>query len=334
MLTAALGVVLTGALPGCKNGGGGDPGDAGGQGDGAANLDGSAQPDGGALPDAGPLPDGGGPGPDAGGTEIEQVCNRWAADRQDLSEGTWSGSVGSCDPGDVSANGRANALKLVNLYRWLADLPPSTTDPGRDSNAQACALMMDANNQLSHSPPANWTCYTSAGAGAAGASNIATTAGVAAVDLYMADPGNPSTIGHRRWILSNSLGAIGLGTTDSYSCMTVIGTGGSAGAAWTSWPPPGVFPHAAVQASWTSIDSTGWTVQSDSISLAGAQVSVTTSGQDRPVNVTQLLGGYGSAHAISFIPSGWTTQPDTTYTVTVTGITPTITYDVQVVSCN
>ena len=268
-------------------------------------------------------------------TEVELVCNRWNMDRADRSEGTWSGSTASCDAGDISAQGRANALKMVNLYRFIADLPPVTTDAGRDAATQECALMMHANGQLSHHPPASWNCYTSTGAGAAGSSNIAGGPGVQAVDMYMDDYGNLSTLGHRRWILSNSLGAIGLGSTSSYSCMWVIGTGGSAGAQWTAWPAPGVFPFEAISTLyWSSLDSTGWSFQSDSMGLGGAQVKITAGGQELPVTVTNLLSGYGSSSAISFIPDGWSTQPDTTYTVEITGISTPVTYHVQVVRCS
>ena len=62
-------------------------------------------------------------------------------------------------------------------------------------------------------------------------------------------------------------------------------------------------------------------------------VTVTAGGQDRPVTVTQLLSGYGSSSAIRFNPNGWTTQAGTTYSVSVTGISTPIQYDVQVVSC-
>ena len=54
----------------------------------------------------------------AGGSA--DVCARWKADRADLSEGTWTGDVTSCTAGDIGATARANALRLVNLYRWLA----------------------------------------------------------------------------------------------------------------------------------------------------------------------------------------------------------------------
>ena len=258
------------------------------------------------------------------------MCQRWANDRADTDYGPWCGDVGQCDPGDIAAAGRTNTLRVLNLYRWLADLPEVTTDPTRDAKTQACALMMHANGQLSHSPPQSWACYSADGAQAAGSSNIAGTSGFAAVDLYMRDNGNATTMGHRRWILSNSLGNVGLGSTSSYSCMWVIGGGGNAGKAWMAWPPAGLVPLAAA----SQANSTGWTVQSDSINLSGAQVSITAGGQDRPVSVTQLQGGFGSSYAISMIPQGWQAEGGTTYAVEITGVNPAISYQVEVLACN
>jgi len=266
---------------------------------------------------------------------VEQMCSRWTADRADMSEGSWSGSVASCDPGDVSADGRANALRVLNLHRWMVGLPEVTTDPMRDELAQACALMMHANGSLSHDPPMGWTCYSSDGATAAGSSNISTGPGVMSVDLYMVDPGNASTLGHRRWILSNSAGPVGLGSTSEYSCMWVLGGAGGGTNQWTAWPSPGPFPFEAISPlGFASINDTGWSVQSDDIDLDGAAVTITADGEPRPVTVTTLAGGYGSSSAISMIPQGWVAEVDTTYHVRVEGIAGgPIEYDVEIVDC-
>jgi uncharacterized protein YkwD len=264
------------------------------------------------------------------------VCARWTADRANLSEGTWSGAVASCTAGDLSADARANALRLVNLYRWLAALPPVDTDPTRNQNDQACALMMRANNMLSHTPPNTWTCWTQAGADGAGSSNISGGQAVSSVDSYMIDSGNATTIGHRRWILSNSLGPIGIGGTDRSSCLWTLSGTGRAAKPWMAWPAAGVIPLQAMvgaRGGQQSVDVTGWTVQSDTINLAGAQVAVLADGVNQPVTVTQLDANYGSRYAIRFNPTGWTTQAGRTYAVAVTGITPPINYTVQVVSC-
>lgn len=349
------------ALAGCYSGAGEDPAT-----DGETEATGGPSAGSGAGPGGGP---GGGPdssagtgsmseptgatGPGATGTgetddpvdsstgdepdpgEVEQICARWTSDRADMNEGRWSGSVGACDAGDTSAQGRANALRLVNLHRWLVGLPEVTTEPGRDAMAQECALMMHANGSLSHDPPMSWSCYSSDGATAAGSSNISTGPGVMSVDLYMVDPGNSTTLGHRRWILSNSAGPIGLGSTSEFSCMWVLGGSGGGGNAWTAWPTPGPFPYEAISPlGFSSLDETGWSVQSDSIDLDGASVTITAGAEARPVTVTTLAGGYGSSSAISMVPRGWTAQPDTTYHVRVqTSGGEIIEYDVQIVDC-
>lgn len=268
--------------------------------------------------------------------EAAMVCQRWNGDRADMNEGTWSGDAGACTKGDTGAPGRENARKLVNLYRALAGLPAVTEEPTWSGKAQACALMMHANGQLSHSPPMNWQCYAAEGAEAAGKSNISSTPGVVGIDLYMVDPGNPTTIGHRRWILSNSLGPIGLGSTSGYSCLWVIGGQGNAGKAWTAWPPAGIVPLEAIhvpEIPWSNVDETGWTIQSDSIDVSKAQITITEGGADRPIKLTPLLSGYGSQFAVSMIPQGWTTQAGKTYTVQVNGVPQPFSYDVQVVQC-
>ncbi|MFY0532355.1 CAP domain-containing protein [Nannocystis pusilla] len=80
-----------------------------------------------------------------------------------MSEGTWSGAVAGCQAGDTGAPGRDNALRLINLYRWLAGLPAVGHDAGLNAKAQQCALMMHANGQLSHDPPMQWDCYSADG---------------------------------------------------------------------------------------------------------------------------------------------------------------------------
>ncbi len=285
---------------------------------------GSSEPDSGSsTPDAGPGPS----------DPAEAVCGRWNADRANLSEGSWSGSEASCNAGDISATGRGNALKIVNLYRFLAGMPEVQTDPTRNSAAQQCALMMEANNSITHTPPTSWKCYSQTGAQAAGKSNIATVAGVYAVDMYMIDPGNATTLGHRRWLLSNSLGPIGLGSTSGYSCMWVLSGSGKAGEPWVAWPPPGVFPYEANALGWSSMDKTGWSFQSDSINLTGAKVTIRAGGQTLPIKVTQLASNYGSKYALSMIPQGWTMEAGQVYDVTVATSTQTINYQVDVVDC-
>ena len=178
------------------------------------------------------------------------------------------------------------------------------------------------------------------GKDAAGLSNISAGPGVQAVDQYMIDRDNETSMGHRRWILANDLGPIGLGSTysaenqpfSSASCMYVIGGTGNAGKDWTAWPPPGEFPVEAVTLSGSSIDDTGWTIQSDSINLGNAKVSIKDGGIDLPVTVNYLQS-WLTQTAISMVPDGWTTTAGRTYEVSVTGISSPINYQVRIVGC-
>jgi uncharacterized protein YkwD len=313
---------------GTQNGGASNGGTANG---GAANG-GSAN---GGSANGGSANGGSGGGGDGGDRSPTATCARWKADTASLSEGTWSGSVGACTVGDISADGRANALRMVNLMRWLADLPAVTTDDTSNQQAQACALMMTANDALSHSPPMSWKCYSAAGASGAGSGNISSAPGVESVLSYLVDPGNATTLGHRRWILSNALGPIGLGSAggDGASCMRVFGGKGKANKAWMAWPPPGAFPLQAYKDRYNRVlDDTGWSIQSD-LDLSNAQVTITSGGEAKPVKVTQLLPNYGTKAAISIIPTGWKAAAGSTYSVNVTGVAMPIGYDVQIVDC-
>lgn len=259
------------------------------------------------------------------------MCAAWTAGRANLSEGTWNGTVATCNAGDMSSDWRARVLTQVNLYRSLADLPAVSLDATRNAAAQQCALMETAHGSLSHYPDSSWACYDADGAEAAGKSNIATTAAVEAVDLYMEDFGNATTLGHRRWILSNGLGPIGVGSTSSYSCMWVLYGSGTDSTPWTAWPAPGPFPIDAMGTGSNGVDSVGWSVQSDSIDLTRATVTVTDGGVNKPVTVTVLDAYYGSDYAIAFTPSGWRSTAGHTYHVVIGGTS--IAYDVAMVDC-
>jgi uncharacterized protein YkwD len=272
----------------------------------------------------------------SGDRSPEATCTRWKADTANVAEGTWSGSVDTCMAGDISTDGRENALRFFNLIRWLADLPSVVTEDTRNQQAQACALMMTANKMLSHMPPMDWKCYSDLGAKGASTSNISGGPGVSSVLDYMVDTGNETTFGHRRIILSNELGPIGLGSAGKggSSCMQNIGGTGKATKAWMAWPPPGAFPFQAYADTYKrSLDATGWSIQSKSIDLSKAQVTVMSGGAAKPVKVEQLTGNYGNNKAIRIVPDGWKAAAGSTYAVSVSGTATPIAYEIQLVDC-
>ncbi len=264
----------------------------------------------------------------ATGDRAAEVCRRWTEDRKDMGEGTWSGSVASCDAGDLSSPGRENALKLVNLYRFLADMPTVVMDPARNTVAQQCALMQSANG-LSHEPPTTWKCYTAEGAKASSMSSISGGKGVRSIDAYMTDgSASNSDLGHRRWLFANSLGPVGFGSATS-SCFHQTGGTGKANKTFVAWPPPGPVPLAAMTT--TQLDTSGWHIQSDTVNVNTATVTITEGGQNRPIMQYSLAGGYGSRYAVRMVPQGWKAEAGKSYTVTVAGTA--VTYTVDVLAC-
>lgn len=266
------------------------------------------------------------------------VCARWTTDRADRREGRWAGgSTISCNAGSLDEIGLDNTLRQVNLYRWLADLPPVTLDPDKNAAAQACALVMDANNDIEHDVPRTWRCYSELGAEAAQLSNLATTPAVFAVDLYMDDEGI-ANLGHRRWILNNDLGPIGVGSTSDYSCMHLLDGRGSAPNLWVAWPPPGFVPLGAIhqKVPWGAfdIDLAGWSVQSDRINVSQASVSVTMDGQPVSVRTRALGRGFGSAWGIGIYPVDFKTKAGSVYHVMLDTSREVIDYTFEVVDCD
>jgi uncharacterized protein YkwD len=131
------------------------------------------------------------------------------------------------------------ALRRVNLFRWLAGMPSVSYDGSDHASLQECAHMMSVNGQLSHSPPMNWSCWTSGGASAAGRANIAYGYGSpgAAIDGFMADR-NVRSLGHRRWILGTRLSSVEIGFSTGGArpgqCLGVFSRGGSSERHWTA----------------------------------------------------------------------------------------------------
>lgn len=265
------------------------------------------------------------------------VCQAWNDARALKARPTWNGSVESCNPGGDPGILDAT-VELANAYRHLAGLPPVVGNSGLHGMAQHCALAMHANRAISHDPPVDWQCVSAEGRTAAANSNVATIDGWRAVDLYMADFGehNAPSLGHRRWLLSPVLQEVGVGSTDAFSCMWVVHPTGPGTRDFVAWPPPGLVPMEVVRGIETfygSLDTIGWSIQSNSIDLGGATIRVKEDGVEKPGVTTELLPFYGSLYALKFNPTGWETKLGSTYAVTVEGADTPIAYEFVMVDC-
>jgi hypothetical protein len=269
------------------------------------------------------------------------VCQAWRAGHVVNATSDFTPGATACDPGTLPTAAMDDALRRLNMFRWLVGEGPTTDDPSVDANDQACAVIA-ANNPAgpdAHHPPSTWTCYSSAGSAGAGSSNIAWGCGSAAgaMDQWMEDWGNATTLGHRRWMINPPLGPVGVGFfsggTGPYgnaSCLGVFGMGSSGPhPAWYAYPPPGFAP--------VDITTGTWSLHSGSLGVASAQIQVTriADGVAIPVAVQTLSQGYGE-DAISWTASGTPGfEAGKGYRVAVSNLASAaaFTYDVNIVTC-
>ena len=216
----------------------------------------------------------------------------------------WNGSVAGCNAGSTGPAYINATMDMVNYYRSMAGLPAVPHVAAKDDTAQKAALMMTANNAMSHAPPSTWTCYTSDGAEAAEKSNLVLgAAGAHAVTLYIKDAGaNNTALGHRRWILYPRQTEMGTGSTNNANALWVIGAFGTRPMTTpiVAWPPDGYVPYQLVYPRWSFSVNTNSTV-----SFTGATVTMTRNGS--PVSLSLLAGAVGFGdNTIAWEPSGLT----------------------------
>lgn len=229
----------------------------------------------------------------------------------------WTGNVATCNAGEISSLAQTRTLQRLNYFRHLAGLPNAIAlDSVKNKHCQEAALMMDANNDIDHSPPNSWSCYSVDGAKAARSSNLAYGPhSSSAITLFMDDEGTPN-LGHRRWILQQSKSIFGHGSTPTTSVLYVFDNSGtSPNLPFTAYPCPGFFP-----APLASVKT--WTFSIPSADFSLATVSMTsTNGGLIPLTSRIPKNGYGD-NTIAFDPIGIIVSSiyDETYTVTIDNV--------------
>ena len=69
----------------------------------------------------------------------------------------WTGDVATCMPGTISSLAMQRTFTRINYFRRLVGVKDSVTMRADwSAKCQQAALMMKANNMLSHSPPTSW----------------------------------------------------------------------------------------------------------------------------------------------------------------------------------
>ncbi|MDR0285018.1 MAG: FG-GAP-like repeat-containing protein [Propionibacteriaceae bacterium] len=256
----------------------------------------------------------------------------------------WTGSLDSCTAGTSSQAARDAEVTVINYYRALAGLQPVTENAAATAMAQQTALIMAAQNNLSHNPPSTWACWTAAGAQGAGLSDLAVgrgfeTGGQAVVG-YMDDYGVPN-VGHREWVLFPELKQVGIGIAQYGHAMqwgnpanNGVLKGNPRPATGVAYPSRGYFPYELLPTSGY------WSYSSPQVSFAGATVTVTKNGT--PVTISGVDNFWPSSPGLYVYPDAvlvWTmpalSAPPAggydTYRVTISGPVSD-TYEVKVFS--
>ncbi|WP_164519564.1 CAP domain-containing protein [Nocardioides ferulae] len=279
---------------------------------------------------------------------LDAYLTRWLP--ASMVEFDWvGGDVDNCRAGTPVVAVQNAAMEAIDYVRAQAGLPPVSENPASSSMAQQAALMMDANDALSHYPPETWRCYTPSGAEGARRSNLALgTTGVNAVGLFMNDPGaNNGSVGHRTWLLEPGLRTVGIGQTPQSQAIHVVGadlvmTPGRHIGPPITWPTAGYFPRPLVPRSgrWSFDAYDDPTFDFD---LRTATVSVTRRDVSGDTPVPTLVESIGADSVVfnvapSEVPAS--SKHDVTYAVTISGATrvstgaaaPDLSYTVTLVS--
>lgn len=161
---------------------------------------------------------------------------------------SWTGSTKSCKIGSNSKEYDEATLQNLKYYRSMAGVPSDIRfEEKYNKFARAAALMMEAQNGLSHNPPVSWQCYSKEGREGAGSSNLCLgCVGPDAIDAYITDSGVIG-VGHRIWALHPNQKAFGTGSSKRAHALYVFGewrkSEESSQIKNVSWPPKGFVPY-------------------------------------------------------------------------------------------
>ncbi len=260
----------------------------------------------------------------------------------------WTGDAQNCIAGSSSKENKNAELATLNFIRTMAGLSPVKQNATMNRQAQAGALIGEANNYITHKPRRGSFCYTTDGYKGANRGNLflsfsqnpsilTESTGARAVVGYMTDIGSTNNpVGHRRWLLYSRLTEVGLGDTNRSNNIVVMGGKLSKPKAkWVSWPTAGYFPR--------ELEPQGrWSLSYPNANFKNASVSVKTAdGFIKSIKRT-VVNGYGD-NTIAWdmkLPASYSkNNNDYAVTVTVSKIklgnkTVTKTYSVTLVDAD
>jgi uncharacterized protein YkwD len=247
----------------------------------------------------------------------------------------WTGSTSTCDPGTTTQGFKEDVLARVKWFRAMAGVDANITLNLESSRlAQEAALVMKANDDLSHDPTESWDCFTDDAFDGAQHSNLSWgDFGVVSIDGYIEDPGEDNyRVGHRRWILDPTLAEIGTGDTNITNALFVINeitrekftTREPDG--FVMWPPRGYVPRATI--------FPRWSISHPQADFTQSKVKIEFQGRTKVINNPYSdTDTYGNLHTLVFDwirPSKGTGSAVITVSgIELNGTMRTVTYEVK-----
>lgn len=155
------------------------------------------------------------------------------------------------DPAELHEEDRQAALKRLQAYRYLCELPyeDMALDPAMNEATEAAARLLEVIGHLDHTPPNPGIPEEEYRLGYRGTShsNLAITSSMrASVDSYMddSDPSNIDGLGHRRWCLNPPMKKTGFGLKGRFSAMWSFDSSRARLPTWEAvhYPPRGYVP--------------------------------------------------------------------------------------------
>jgi len=214
----------------------------------------------------------------------------------------WSGSIARCDAGTTSDAFKEDVLHRVQWFRAMAGVDPRISLNKKFSAlAQEAALVMHANNDLSHYPSSSWECFSDdAYTGASNSNLFLGVFGEKSIIGYIEDSGDDNMpVGHRRWILGPHLEQIGTGDTPNSNALYVADKRNPTNSiirepdGFVLWPPRGYVPR--------SVIFPRWSVSHLSADFSSATVRISHNGKTRffadPFTDNER---YGNLNSITF----------------------------------
>lgn len=253
--------------------------------------------------------------------------------------------VGACKEGTLKPEVIQGVIDTLNEIRALHGLGTVGLSTPDSLGSQQSALMMIANNALSHSPPSSWKCYTQAGRDAAAAGNLAFSSGgfvtneqVIAGWLDDVDNLTIDSVGHRRWLLdpfatSVAFGRVTTGSGGSLRSSSVLKVFNLAqnGPTPTGLPdfvaypfgdyPAKFFDARALHSFGVIADKSRRFGANTTVDFRGATITMRNASTGANVSVSKVKSdnqGFGLANNVQFLPAN--IQQNVRYEVSIAGV--------------